>query len=155
MNKAKAFGRILALSTVFATLIVIVFYGLATTHPVVHARAQDENATTGCTLATISGDYGSLAIGESPVYTHTGIFTPNGAGKFVYDYTEQYDGTIYSGKTFSGTYTLKSSCAMTMTFKNEGETYTYAGVVVTNGNEIDLMSTTPGLVSTWVSKKIN
>jgi hypothetical protein len=46
---------------VFATLIVIVFYGMGKARRLVHARAQDENATTGCTLATITGNYGALS----------------------------------------------------------------------------------------------
>jgi hypothetical protein len=80
------FGRIVGLSTVFATLIVVVFYGLATTRPVVHARAQDEAGTTGCTLATLTGNYGVLATGtyfSVGPFTDVGIFEPNGAGKFV------------------------------------------------------------------------
>jgi hypothetical protein len=155
MNKAKVFGRIVGLSTVFATLIVIVFYGLAMTRPAVQARAAYESTTTGCTLATIKGNYGSLVIGMSPVvFTQTGIFTPNGAGTFVYTYTSQYDGKIYSA-TDTGTYTLESNCSGTMTLNDGGNTYTYTSVVVTNGNEIDLMSTTIPSVLTWVSKRIN
>ena len=154
MNKAKVFGRI-GLSTAFATLIVIVFYGLATTRPVVHARAQDENATTGCTLATIEGNYGVLATGTAPGYsTRTGIFTLYGTGKFMDDYTQSYNGAITSG-TFSGTYTLGSSCSVKIKLPYKGYIYTYAGVVVTNGNEIDLISTTPSTNEAWVLKKIS
>jgi len=61
VNIARVFGRIIGLSAVFATLMVIVFYSLGKTRRVVHARAQDESATTGCTLGTITGSYGALS----------------------------------------------------------------------------------------------
>jgi hypothetical protein len=156
MNKAKVFGRIVGLSTLFATLVVIVFYGLATTHPVVHARVQDENATTGCTLATLTGNYGVLANGLNGTgpFTDVGIFEPNGVGKFVLNFTQNFNGksASYSG---AGTYTLHSNCTGTMTLTVDGITSTYAFVVVTNGNEIDVMTTIPTAVQTWVAKKIN
>jgi hypothetical protein len=67
----------------------------------------------------------------------------------------------FDGKTTpysrDGTYTLNSNCTGTMTLPREGKIpFTYGIVVVANGNEIDLMSTTPqpGLL-TWVVKRIN
>jgi hypothetical protein len=157
MNKAKAFGRIVVRLTVFAALVVIVFSGLAT-GPVVQVRADDENATTACTLATLAGSYGGLATGTvsgiGPI-TSVGIFTWNGAGKFVTTFTQNFDGKIipYSG---SGTYRLASNCTGTMTLTVNGQKSTDAIVVVTNGNEIDIMQTSSTSVFlTEVLKKIH
>jgi hypothetical protein len=112
MNKAKVFGRIVGLSTVLATLIVIVFLGLATMRPVVHARAQDENTTTGCTLATVAGNYGGLGSGTGAGvtrFTSVGIYELNGEGKVVENWTANLNGKIGSA-TITGTYTLNSNC---------------------------------------------
>ena len=158
MDKAKVFGGIVGLSTICATLLAIVFFGLSAKRPVVHAQADDESTTTGCTLATIKGNYGFEGSGiDTQVggpYARVGLFEPNGAGKFALHFTQNYDGKI-SSYSFSGPYTVSSNCTGTIAFKSGGPTYTLSYVVVTSGNEIDFASTTAGLVETWVAKKIN
>ena len=73
----------------------------------------------------------------------------------MYNYTQNMGGIISSG-TESGTYTLNSSCAATFTITSfDGGNLTYAGVVVTTGAEIDLMTTIPSQIQSWVVKKIN
>jgi hypothetical protein len=164
MNIAKVFGRIIGLSAIFATLIVIAFCGLGKTRRVVHARAQDESATTGCTLATITGNYGvlsSFAAYNGGVDATIGILKLtelDGKGKASLTGTSENLSEIVP-VTGTGTYTLNSNCAGTMTLDlkvgTTTETVNYIIVVVNNGNQIDIMSELLGNVSTFVANKIN
>jgi hypothetical protein len=158
MKKSQLFKRIVGFSTVFAFLTAIVLFGLSTTHPLIHAQAQDERAATrGCRLDTIRGHYGTLGsgtlLGVGP-YTGVGTFTPDGAGNFVTEFTRNLNGSVapYSG---SGTYTLESNCTGTFTLVVDGVTSTDAFVVVSKGDEMDVMSTYGPSVATDVYKKIN
>ena len=82
--------------------------------------------------------------------TVVGILTPDGTGNFVEDYSENVSGTTNAGSN-SGTYTVNANCTVTLTFSNS---QTAAGVIVSKGAEVDLMSTTTGVVETEVMKKI-
>jgi hypothetical protein len=157
MNKSKVLLRIAGLSAVFATMITIVFFGLGKPRSVTHAQADDTAATTGCTLATISGNYGFLENGNIAyvgTYNDIGIFESNGAGKYTLDYTQNYDGGVASYSA-AGTYKMNSNCTGTMTLTVLGTTYPAAFVAVSNGSEVDVISKIPNNVSTWVLKKIN
>jgi hypothetical protein len=148
----KAFATIAGLTVAFATVAVTVFSGVTTTRAMAQASAGDPSVPSGCSVATVKGRYGLLGTGTvqgSPA-TVVGVLTPDGAGNFTYDYTENINGTVSSGST-SGTYTVKAGCSAIATFSNGG---TLAGVIVSKGAEIDLMSTTPGLMETAVAKKI-
>ena len=112
MNKLKGLLRIAGLSAVFATIATIAFFGLVTPRSVTHAQAGDSVAATGCTLATISGNYGYLENGGVAyvgAYNGVGIFESNGAGKYTLAFTQNFDGGIapYSG---SGTYKINPNC---------------------------------------------
>jgi len=162
MKCAKVFGRIIGLSAIFATLIGIVFYGLGKTGRVVHAHAQDdENATTGCTLATIKGNYGLLSsLGANPegFDATIGVLTPDGTGKadFAGPGSNEKEVVPITG---SGTYTLKANCAGTVTLEQKvgttTSTFKYGIVVVSSGNQIDVMVETPPFVATFVANKIS
>jgi hypothetical protein len=109
--------------------------------------------TNGCTLATVKGSYGVLAsgtiLGVGPI-TGSGIVTANGAGGLIYSYIESTNGVVISG-IVPGTYTLNSNCSGTVSFA-DGQTF--AAVVVTGGQEIDLMSTTASDLQTAVAKRV-
>jgi hypothetical protein len=153
MNKSKILLRIAGVSAVFATTII---FGLGTKRPVVQVHADDD-ATTGCTLATISGNYGFLGNGVEAAgpFNDVGIFESDGAGKYVLDFTQNFDGVV-GAYTASGTYDLKSNCTGTLTFAVDGgKPYPFAVVVVTNGSEINAISKVPHVLYTWDLKKIN
>jgi hypothetical protein len=123
-----------------------VLFGVTTTP----AMAQS------CSLSTVKGTYGVLgsgtALGIGPV-TAVGVATLDGAGSVTYIATENYDGEIIPG-TLTGTYTLSSNCTGTVTVPGFAD---YAAVVVSRGQEIDLIGTSnPGtdIVQTAVAKRI-
>jgi hypothetical protein len=109
--------------------------------------------TTTCSLATVKGSYGLVAtgtdLGMGPS-TAVGIVAINGAGAFLYSYTQNINGVVSSGSV-PGSYTVSTNCAASVTFAN-GETF--AAVIVSGGAEIDLMSTTPSLSQTAVAKRV-
>jgi hypothetical protein len=159
MKTVKTFGRVIGLSAVSAVLAVVLFYSLSKTPPVVQVHAQDNAAvTTSCTLATIGANYGVL----SPLsysagdIAAVGSLTANGKGSVTWTgtYTTQSEVEPF---TLSGTYTLSSNCSgtMTVTYVQTGETLTFDFVVVSSGNQIDILDTTVGTVRTWVATKIN
>src|SRR6516162_4376573 len=162
MNSAKVFKRIIGLSAIFATLIVIVFYGLGKTGRVVQAHAQDdENATTGCTLATIKGNYGLLSsLGATPegFDATIGILQLDGKGKAEFAGSGSNEKEVVP-ITGTGSYTLNSNCAGTVTLEQKlgttTGTFKYGIVVVSGGNQIDVMVETPPFVATFVANKIS
>jgi hypothetical protein len=162
MNSAKVFGRIFGLSATFATLMVIAFYGLGKTSHLVHAHAQDdENVTTGCTLATIKGNYGLLSsLGATPegFDATIGILQLDGKGKADFAGSGSNEKEVVP-ITGSGTYTLHSNCAGTVTLEQKlgttTGTFKYGIVVVSGGNQIDVMIETPPFVATFVANKIS
>ena len=145
-NEKRWAGWLSALSTALTMVLTAAALSAVTTVPVM-------GQTTGCTLATVKGSYGLLAtgtlLGVGPI-TGSGIVTTHGAGSLTYSYTESTSGVVSSG-TVPGTYTLNSNCSGTVSFE-DGQTF--AAVVVTGGQEIDLMSTTPSDLQTVVAKRI-
>ena len=162
MNIAKVFGKFIGRSAIFATLVVIAFFGLGNTRRPAHARAQeDENATTGCTLATIKGNYGllsSLGASSGGFDATIGILALDGKGKAGFAGSGT-NGTDVVPITGTGTYTLNSNCAGTVTIEQKvgpvTSTFKYGIVVVSGGNQIDVMVETPPFVATFVANKIS
>jgi hypothetical protein len=157
MSKLKAFGRIITLPTVFGTLAVILFFSLAKTRAVVHAHAQDETtatATTGCTLATIAANYGMVTFASNAdggASSFIGILAPNGKGSVTLRGANPVE-----TQAFAGTYALDSNCSGTMRIKDtQGVENALDILVVSNGSQIYLMNTTPGIVATYVATKIH
>lgn len=162
MNLARILAKTIGLSAITATLVLAVLYGNGKSRWLIPAHAQDEEnaaATTGCKLATFTGHYGVLASASNPDVAHftdVGLLESNGDGKVVEYSTVNYNGKI-NHDILSGTYTLASNCTGTMTVTSELNklTYDYAFVMVTNGSEIDLMSTTVTIVQTKVGKRVS
>ena len=148
-NEKRLAGWFSALSTALTMVLTAAALSAVTTAPVM-------GQTTGCTLATVKGNYGVLAsgtaLGIGPV-TAVGDATLDGAGHETYTATENYNGEIIPG-ILTGTYTLSSSCTGTVTVPGFAD---YAAVVVNAGQEIDLIGTSnPGtaIVQTAVAKRI-
>jgi hypothetical protein len=157
MKTAKAFGRVIGLPMVSAILAVVLFYCFAGTRPVAQAHAQDQNATTGCTLATISGSYGTVSFSGASsggFAGEVGILTPNGKGSATWTLTVNNESEV-ENHTETGTYTLGSNCSGTMTLQLSGQTYTFDIVVVSNGNQIDILNLELGEEATHVANKIS
>jgi len=150
----KPFVMIGGLVVTFVTL-ATVFSGVMTKRAVAQVSAENPQATAGCTLATVTGNYGlllsgSIGVGSVPTYnpyTVTGTLTADGAGNLT--------GTLFTAGTtiegfeemiapFSATYTMSSSCMGTVTATSSSEKpsppYKMEAVVVAKGFEIELSS---------------
>ena len=151
MRKRNVFATIIAFAATCGALIV-------SSGTPMYAKAQPQSDTgstsSSCKLATVKGPYGVLSsgtyLGVGPL-TAVGRVVVDGAGKFTYDYTENINGTVKSG-TVDGTYTVSRDCLATVTYSNGAQ---FTGVIVSGGDEIDLISTIPSyVVSTAVLKRI-
>ena len=154
-NEKRLAGWFSALSTALTMVLTAAALSAVTTAPVM-------GQTTGCTLATVKGNYGVLAsgtaLGIGPV-TAVGVATLDGAGNVTYTATENYNGEIIPG-ILTGTYTLSSSCTGTVTIPEAPSgSLTFAAVVVDGGQQIYIMGATtsvpPPIFQTAVAKKIN
>jgi hypothetical protein len=111
--------------------------------PVVHAQS-------GCSTATLSGDYGfifqgfdTLRAGANSVpFAGAGVMAFDGAGDVSISFATALNGKISTGATGTGTYTINSDCTGTASFTTgdaAGETLNL--VIVGGGREALGMST--------------
>lgn len=125
--------------TITALLALSVLAGLvilapATKHgftvvPVVHAQS-------GCSVATLSGNYGftfgpagvlKLKTGKTAVpWVGAGLATLDGAGNMTATWANSFNGRITQGNVWTGTYTVNSDCTGVMT--GSGATMSFAAV---------------------------
>ena len=122
--------------------------------PVAHAQS-------GCSVATLSSNYGFTGSGfasphhsvkgaEVPV-AYSGLETFDGAGNFSATFTSASNGTISTGDTVTGTYTVNSDCTGSAAFTTGGGTFTF--VIVNGGDEAMVIQTDPGNTITYDVKK--
>jgi hypothetical protein len=146
----RTLGAVLAL----AVLAVLVFLTPLSKHlvPAVHAQS-------GCTNATLTGNYGftfngftrpSKTHGASTPFAGAGVMTLDGAGNASAKFSYSYDGMIgYS--PYTATYTVNPNCtgAMTSTDGNANMSF----VIVSGGAEVFSNNISPGGTWTLDSKK--
>lgn len=117
-------------------------------------------AQSGCSVATVSGTYGFTASGftsrnhsvqaaEVPV-AFSGLDTFDGAGNFSSTFTVATNGTISTGQTAAGTYTVNPDCTGSAAFTTGG---TFNFVIVNGGAEAMVIQTDPGNTITYDVKK--
>jgi hypothetical protein len=119
------------------------------------ARAQ-----SGCSVATLSGNYGFnnpgfIAPGHSNKgaevpFAAVGVITLDGAGNTSGTYTLAVKGGISSGNTFSGTYTVNSDCTGSTTVQGAPNSNF---VILGGGAEIFGIETSPGFTGTLDAKR--
>jgi hypothetical protein len=116
-------------------------------------------AQVGCTLASVSGKFGISQAGFSQVtdpatgtvsnvpFAAVGRVTADGAGRVSGEFTASSNGTI---ATFAdaGTYTVNPNCTGTVTFASGRTAYF---VVISAGDEVQMISTTPGTIHSGVA----
>jgi hypothetical protein len=119
--------------------------------PVAHAQS-------GCSVATLSGNYGFTGSGfaspkakahEVPV-AYSGLETFDGAGNLSATFTAANNGTISTGQTATGTYTVNSDCTGSAAL-NGGGTFNF--VIVNSGAELMVIQVDAGNTVTFDAKK--
>jgi hypothetical protein len=120
------------------------------------------HAATGCTLATLTGNYGFTEnvgfLATSPrtfvPAARLGLITfSSGTGSFSISLTTSINGDI-SNSEDSGSYTVNSNCTGSITFTNgidSGESYNIS--IVSGGTEVLAMRTDQGPTITATMKK--
>lgn len=122
-------------------------------------------ASSGCTDATLNGNYGYLFTGftghvplinnngpTSVPFAAVGLATFDGAGNFSGTITSSANGAISSTLPFATTYTVNSDCTGTIGTPGGG-TDTFAIVIVGGGAEVLALETGRGGTETVDLKK--
>jgi hypothetical protein len=155
MKQIRIFSVLLALAVLAALAIVT-----TTSRHTVRAVY----ASTGCTDATLTGNYAftlsgfttpnkSTTGGEVPAAA-VGVFTFDGAGNLSTTLTVSLNGAIEVGDTSSGTYTVNRDCTGTLSLTAGDITgYTVNLVILGSGTEAFAVSTVPGVTQTLDLKK--
>jgi hypothetical protein len=123
-------------------------------------------ASSGCSLATLTGNYGFTQTGffnfpetGGGGYAPTadvGLATFNGAGNFTANFTDSTNGKITTGLSAPGTYTVNSDCTGTLTIVNvtsPGENAPYTTVIVGGGTELMAIAAKNEATQTIIAKK--
>jgi hypothetical protein len=128
------------------------------------APIHAQNATTGCSLSTLSGTYSvqgqGTAVAQLPgfpappfPFAEVAIDFLDGAGNVSGKFTVNVDGTVISG-TVSGTYTVNSDCTGTLSLQTSiGLPVNEYFVVLRNGG-LRLVDTDPFVVITRTMEKM-
>jgi len=124
--------------------------------PVVHAQS-------GCSVASLSGNYGFIqpagsvhlsAKAPSVPWQFAGLVTFDGAGNASASYAVSINGKIYTNQTVAGPYTVNSDCTGTVAWTSgNGAGLTYNTVLVDGGNEIFAVDTSTGDTASLIAKK--
>ncbi len=126
--------------------------------PKVHAQANEENR--GCTNASLNGAYGFFRVGTVPAgpLAAVGLGTFDGTGAdFTARQTIRRNGVttrdLFTDPPLGGPYEVDPDCAGRL-LNADGSVIGHV-VVVDGGNELFIISLSPGNTVTGVMKKIN
>jgi len=110
---------------------------LSTDAPTVQAGTAQAQGKATCTVAGVKGPFGletrGVFIGVGAV-AFDGLFTLDGKGNVSGTESGSVAGTIFTGQSVSGTYTVAPNCTGTLTVTVLGQTE-HASFVVTNGGK--------------------
>ncbi len=119
-------------------------------------KAQSSGETQTCTNATLTGPYGyvlqgSLVNTEEEAlepYADMGSWTADGNGNISGSGTQSFAGTIETGTTITGTYTVNANCtgSATLTYGNSIGSLGLNFTVVNNGEGLRIVQTTSGFI---------
>jgi hypothetical protein len=117
------------------------------------------HADSGCTDATLTGKYGFFtpfefvnmkAGGPYVPGADTGTVTFDGAGNWSSAFTDVTNGKVTLGNKGKGKYTVNSDCTGSA---RSGKTRIFNLVIVSGGEEVFLINTTPGATLEIDAKK--
>ncbi len=126
-------------------LALAVLVGLAIVITTSKQTVRPAYAQGGCTVATLTGNYGFTFSGfsnHSPKgqgstlfpFTGEGLGTFDGAGDFSATFANSFNGTSSTGNSYTATYTVNSDCTGSFTSTNGGDNFAF--VIVSGGAEI-------------------
>ena len=165
INKEQEAEDIAMKRTVSTVIVVGALAGLVIVTAASKHGVRSVYALSGCTDATLSGNYGYLFTGftghvplinnngpTSVPFAAAGLARFDGAGNFSGTITASDNGVISPTSTFTTTYTVNSDCTGTIGTPNGG-TDTFAIVIVSGGAEVLALETSPGGTETVDLKK--
>lgn len=126
--------------------------------PVVHAQS-------GCSVATISGNYAVIQPSGFTTPSHSlkgaevpwqvaGVITFDGAGDVSASYTSALNGEISTNQNSSGTYTVNSDCTGSLSFASgDAAGYSANMAIIGGATEVFGISTETGNTASWDAKK--
>lgn len=126
------------------------------------AAAADPQTPT-CSNATLSGTFAFTARGTtttaSPVpaplqgaFASSGSASFDGAGHFSLTATSSFNGLVQPPGTVTGTYAVNPDCSYTSVASNG---VTFQAVIVDGGRELLILQTTPGVIVTGMSERVD
>ena len=138
-------------------LVVLAAIVVATT--VSNHDVRSVHAQSGCSLATLNGNYGLLYSGFSPKGTHgsprfpiaaAGVITFDGAGNASGSFTISFDGKTTTGNPYNATYTVNPDCSGVLT-STDADSAAFS--IVSGGAEVLATDITPGNTANLDLKK--
>jgi hypothetical protein len=111
------------------------------------ALSPAAHASSSCTAATLKGNYAIQSLGQVSGGAVGTLFliANDGNGNLTGSGTESLGGTIYTGVTLTGTYSVTSTCWFTATSTDSlGNTLSIEGTAFQNGAELIGLSTSAG-----------
>ena len=143
-------------AAVFAAGLVIVTAAAAAAQP-----AGEKREARGCTNADLRGTFGFTAQGVtltgSPVpaplqgaFASSGISSFDGRGHFTLTATSSFNGFVQGPGVVTGTYDVERDCTYTSRADNG---VTFRAVIVSDGNELMILQTTPGVVISGTAQR--
>ena len=101
-------------------------------------KVQAHEASEGCSVATLNGDYGLVLTGQvlnvGPIVS-VGVSTFDGKGHFLTDQTINVNGNVFPARG-TGTYTVNRNCTGIADLVGAGP---HPFVIVAGGKEMELM----------------
>ena len=120
-------------------------------------------ASTGCSVATLSGHYAFIqpagltarnSTGNEVPWQYVGIETSDGAGNTTVSYTAAVNGDIFTSQSAAGTYNVNSDCSGSLLFNSGNAAGLSANfVIASGGTEVFGLVTNSGDTASFVEKK--
>ena len=140
----------------FSAALLVLYPTLKHGVPVVHAQS-------GCSVATLSGNYGFIQPAgftrlhpKSPSvpWQFEGLLTFDGSGNASATYATAVNGQVFTNQTTAGTYTVNSNCTGSLAWTSgDAAGLTYNFVIVNGGNDIFAVDTSSGDTASVILKK--
>ena len=142
-----------------ALLGLAVLAAVAVTTTMSNQGIRSVHAQSGCSLATLKGNYGLLYSGFSAQRTNgspqfptaaTGVISFDGAGNASGSFTISFNGKTTPGNPYIATYTVNPDCSGLLT-STDADSAAFA--IVSGGAEVLATDVTPGVTASLDLKK--
>jgi hypothetical protein len=122
-------------------------------------------AASGCSVATLNGNYGFIqpggftthnsATGSEVPWQYVGIEAFDGKGNTNVNYTAAVNGATSTGQSSVGIYNVNSDCTGSLSFiTGDAAGLNFNIVIVSGGAEVFAISTNAGDTATTIEKKL-